>query len=158
MTELLVGLAIALGIAGVIIPVLPGSLLVIGAIAVWALVETSTTGWVTLAVATVLIGTAGVVKYAWPGRRMASAGIPRRSLIIGALTGIVGFVVIPLIGLPIGFIAGTYAAEYARTRASRPAWEATVEATKAAGLSILIELAGVLLAATAWLGGVVIAW
>lgn len=156
MTELLVGVAIVVGIAGVIVPVLPGSLLVIAAIAAWALLEGSTTAWVALAVAAAFIVAAGIAKYAWPGRRMSTAGIPRRSLVIGALAGIVGFFVIPVIGLLIGFVAGTYAAEYARTRAGRAAWDATVEATKAAGLSILVELAGVLLAATAWVGGVIV--
>lgn len=157
MTEILVGLAILVGIAGVVVPVLPGSFLVLAAIAVWAVLEAGTTGWVTLALAGAFIVAAGIVKYTWPGRRMASAGIPNRSMLIGALAGVVGFFVVPVVGLPLGFVAGAYAAEYARTRARRPAWDATVEATKAAGLSILIELAGVLLAATTWLAGAFLA-
>ena len=157
MTELIAGLAILVGIAGVIVPILPGSLLVLTAIVVWAVLDATTTAWIVLVSAIMVIGAAGIVKYAWPGRRMSSAGIPRRSLVIGALAGVIGFFVIPVIGLPIGFVAGTYAAEYARTRARGPAWRATVEATKAAGLSIMIELAGVLLAAGVWLGAVVLA-
>lgn len=157
MTEFLVGLAILVGVVGVIVPVLPGSLLVLAAITVWAVLETTMTGWVVLAVAVFLVVAAGIIKYAWPGRRMAEAGVPGRTLLIGTLAGVVGFFVIPVVGLVIGFVAGTYAAEYARTRAPRPAWDATVEATKAAGLSILIELAGVLLAAGVWLVAVVAA-
>ena len=36
---ILVALAIAVGLAGIVVPVLPGGLLVIGAIGVWAFVE-----------------------------------------------------------------------------------------------------------------------
>jgi uncharacterized protein YqgC (DUF456 family) len=61
-----VGLAIAAGIAGVVVPVVPGVLLVWGAIAVWALAVGSTTGWAVLAVATVLTGGAQVVKLLVP--------------------------------------------------------------------------------------------
>ena len=47
----LVGLVIAVGLVGILLPVLPGGLLVFGAIAVWAIIERSTVGWVTLGIA-----------------------------------------------------------------------------------------------------------
>jgi uncharacterized protein YqgC (DUF456 family) len=56
-----VGLAIAMGIVGVVVPVLPGALLVWAAIAAWALAVGSATAWAVLAVATLLIGGAQVV-------------------------------------------------------------------------------------------------
>lgn len=151
MTELLVGLAILVGLVGVVVPVLPGGLLVLAAIGVWSYLEATATGWTVFAVATALVVAAGVAKYVWPGRRMVRSGIPRKSLVIGGLAGIAGFFLLPVVGLPVGFVGGTYLAEYARMREQRPAWRSTVEATKAAGLSILIELAGALLAAGLWL-------
>lgn len=154
--ELVVGVAILVGLIGVVVPVLPGSLLVIVAIGGWAYATATASAWTVFAIAAALIVVAGVVKYAWPGKRLVDAGVPRSSLLAGGLVGIVGFFVIPVVGLPIGFIGGTYAAEYAQQRAHRPAWRATVEATKAAGLSMLIELAGALLAAGLWLGVVVL--
>ena len=42
-TELLVGLAVLVGVIGVVVPVLPGSLLILGAVLVWALQEGSGT-------------------------------------------------------------------------------------------------------------------
>ena len=51
-TEILVAVAIAVGIAGIIVPVLPGTMLVLGAILVWALEIGTTTAWVVFAVAT----------------------------------------------------------------------------------------------------------
>lgn len=155
--ELLVGLAILVGLVGVVVPVLPGTILILAAIGVWAIVVGTTTGWVVFAVATTLLVISGIVKYTWPGRRMRDAGVPTRSLVVGGLVGIVGFFVIPVIGLFIGFILGTYASEAQRVRGHGDAWRATVHATKAVGLSILVELLGALLAAGVWLGAVLVA-
>jgi len=55
----LVALAIAVGLVGIIVPLLPGALLVLAAIAVWAVLEHTVVSWVTLGIVTVLIG--GVV-------------------------------------------------------------------------------------------------
>lgn len=154
--ELLVGLAILIGLAGIVVPILPGAILIFAAIAVWAFVTGGTTAWVAFGVAALLLVASGVVKYTWPGRRMKDAGIPARSLIVGGLVGIVGFFVIPVVGLFIGFILGTYVAELPRYRSHSAAWRSTVHATKAAGLSILVELLGALLASGVWLGAVLI--
>src|SRR5687768_9013564 len=86
-----VGLAIAIGVVGVVVPVLPGSLLAWGAIAVWALAVGSTTAWAVLAIATLLIGGAQVVKLVVPGRRLRDAGVPRRSIVAGLLLAVAGF-------------------------------------------------------------------
>lgn len=152
--EILVALAILIGLVGIVVPILPGTFLILAAIAVWAFVTGGTTAWVTLAIAAVLLVVSGVVKYTWPGRRMKDAGIPTRSLVVGGIVGIVGFFVIPVLGLFIGFIGGTYVAELPRHRNHSEAWTSTIHATKAAGLSILVELLGALLASGVWLGAV----
>jgi len=97
----------------------------------------------------------GVVKYTWPGKRMRTAGVPNMSLIVGGLAGIVGFFVVPVVGLFLGFIAGTYVAELYRLRAHNRAWASTWHACKAVGLSMLIELLGALIASGVWLAAVV---
>nr|WP_246210013.1 DUF456 domain-containing protein [Nocardioides piscis] len=66
-----------------------------------------------------------------------------------------GFFVIPVVGLFIGFVLGVYAAEHRRL-GSAAAWPATKHALKAVGLSILIELAAAMLAVATWIVGVVI--
>jgi uncharacterized protein YqgC (DUF456 family) len=152
----LVGLAIAVGLVGVVVPVLPGAFLVLGAITVWAFTETNATGWAVLTVAVVVIGCSQVVKYVVPGRRLRQAGIPNASLVVGGLVGIVGFFVIPVVGLFLGFPLGVYAAELQRLGSHALAWPSTRHALAAVGLSILIELAGALLAAGAWLTAVVL--
>src|SRR3954462_10625600 len=97
--NVVVGVAIAAGIAGVVLPVLPGALLVWAAIAVWALAVGSATAWAVLALATLTIGGAQVVKVLVPGRRLREAGVPRRSIVAGLLLAVVGFFVVPVIGL-----------------------------------------------------------
>ncbi|MBS1693708.1 MAG: DUF456 domain-containing protein [Actinobacteria bacterium] len=152
----LVALAIAVGLTGIIVPILPGALLVYGAIAVWAIVEGSVTGWVTLGVVTVLIGASTVVKYTWPVRRMRQADVGRWSLLTGAVLGIIGFFVVPVLGLLLGFVLGVYLAELANRRNQRVAWTSTVHALKGVALSVGVELTGALLATAAWVVGVVL--
>lgn len=150
----IVGLGIATGIVGIVVPVLPGALLVWAAIAAWAIAVGSATGWTVLAVATLLIGGAQVVKVLVPGRRMRAAGVPRRSIVVGVVVAVVGFFVIPVVGFFIGFPLGVYLGERRRLGAHHDAWRATREALKAIGLSILIELTATVLAAAVWLAAV----
>ena len=151
-----VGLAIATGIVGVVVPVLPGALLVWAAIAVWALVVDSGTSWGVLAGATVVIGGAQLLKLLVPGRRLHDAGVPRQSIFAGLALGAVGFFVIPVVGFFIGFPLGVYLEELRRRGRHESAWSSTREALRAMGLSILIELASAVLAAGAWLAAVLI--
>lgn len=153
LTELAIGAAIAIGIVGILVPVLPGSVLVVAAILVWALEIGTSTAWAVFVVATTLVALGAVVKYAVPGRRLKDAGIPARTQLTGALLAFIGFFVVPVVGLFLGFVLGVYLAETRRVgRAS--AWPSTKHALKAVGLSILIELAAALLAAGTWVAGV----
>ena len=149
-----VGLAIAAGIVGVVVPVLPGALLAWAAIAVWAIAVGSATGWAVLAVATLLIGGAQVVKVLVPGRRLRDAGVPRQSIAAGLVLAVVGFFVIPFVGLFIGFPLGVYVEERRRLGRHASALRSTQEALRAMGLSIVIELSATMLAAGAWLAAV----
>lgn len=149
-----VALAIAVGIIGIVVPLLPGTLLVFAAIAVWAVVENNATGWVTLGVVTALLGVATFIKYTWPVKRMRAADVRTLSLVAGGVLGIIGFFVIPVIGLVIGFVLGVYVAELATRGDQRLAWTSTKHAVKGVALSMGVELAGALLATVAWVFGV----
>lgn len=151
---ILVALAIAVGIIGIVVPLLPGTLLVFAAIAVWAVVEHNVAGWVTLGVVTVLLGVATLIKYTWPVKRMRANDVRTLSLAAGASLGIIGFFVIPVIGLVIGFVLGVYLAELSTRGDQRMAWTSTKHAVKGVALSMGVELAGALLATVAWIVGV----
>src|SRR3954468_10273136 len=95
-TDLLVGLAVLVGLVGIVVPVLPGTILILGAVLVWAVASSSAAGWVVFALVTTILVVGGIVKYAVPGRGLKAAGVPNRTLLAGGLLGIVGFFVIPV--------------------------------------------------------------
>jgi|SRR3954447_8767287 len=153
--EVLVGLVIATGLVGMLVPVMPGSLLVAAAVVVWAAATGGVTAWAVLVVALGFLVAGAVVKYLVPGRRLQRVGVPRTSLLAGAALGVVGFFVVPIVGLVLGFVLGVYLSEWSRL-GHRAAWPATLHALKAIGLGILIELAFGILAAATWAVGVVL--
>jgi uncharacterized protein YqgC (DUF456 family) len=153
LTEFLVGLTVLVGLIGIVVPILPGSLLILAAVVVWAAWIGTPTAWVVLAVAVTVLAAGAVVKYAVPGRSLTAGGVPRSTLVVGAALGIVGFFVIPVVGLVIGFVVGVYAAELRRLGRDK-AGRSTMLALRAVGLSVLIELAAGITAALAWVTGV----
>ena len=75
-TEVLVAVAIAIGLLGIIVPILPGTILVFGAELVWAIHTGGVTAWADFAVVAALLAAGTVAKYAVPGKRLKDAGIP----------------------------------------------------------------------------------
>ena len=90
----------------------------LGAILVWTIAVGGGTAWTVFAVAAVVIGLGAIVKYAVPGRRLKEVGIPGSTLVLGAVLGVVGFFVIPVVGLLVGFVLGVYLAELSRVGAT----------------------------------------
>ena len=154
----LVGLAMVVGLVGVVVPLLPGTALVLAAGVAWAVLvaEDGAARWVVVAVMAALFAAGLVLKYALPGKRLAG-GLPRTTLAVGALGAVVGFFVIPVVGLVVGGVLGVYLAEARRVGPGAPARDSTVAVLKAVGLGILAELtAGVLMVGT-WLVGLALA-
>ena len=108
----------------------------------WALVEQHPVSWVVLGLVTAIIGAGILVKYVWPARRMRAAEVSGWRLAAGAVFGVIGFFVIPVAGLLLGFVLGVYLAELVHRRDQRRAWASTVHAVKGVALSVGVELAG----------------
>ncbi len=147
---------VVVGIAGVLLPVVPGLSLIVVGIAVWAFPRNDTLGWTVLGIAVALVVVGSILKYVLPGQRMRDSGVPGRTLAVGGVLGIVGFFVVPVLGLFLGFVLGVYVAEQARLRDSSLAWPSTRQALLAVGISIIIELAAGLLATAVWIGALVL--
>ena len=156
MTDVVVALLIAVGLVGVLIPFLPGTSLVGLAVAVWAWRTGGATAWVCAGVAIAILVTGVVLKYLYPGRRLQAAGLGARSFLIGGIGGVVGFFVLPVVGLPVGFALGIYLDQLVTVGAGA-AWPATLSALRAFGLGMLIELGAGIAAAGVWLIGAVAA-
>ena len=151
--ETIIGIVILVGLAGIMIPILPGLLLEAAAVVLWAGVTGGGRAWAIAIGAVVLALGSQVVKFLIPGKRLRNAGIPRSTLCFAGALAIVGFFVIPVIGAPIGFVLGTYLAEQRRVGGDQ-AWPSTKASLGAVALSIGIELFAGLLIAGAWLAAV----
>jgi hypothetical protein len=149
-------LLVAVGLVGVVVPVLPGLVLVVGGIGLWAVPRNDAVGWTVLGVAVAVVALGTVAKYALPGARMRAAGVPGRTLLAGGVLGVVGFFVVPVVGLVLGFVLGVYLAERARLGRAG-AWPSTRTALAGVGWGILIEMAAGLLATAVWVGALVLA-
>ena len=103
-----------------------------------------------------VIAVGQVLKYLLPHKSMTAAGVPGRSILVGGLAAIVGFFVIPVVGLIVGFIGGVYVAEHVRLQDWTQSRDSTWVAMKATGFSILIELGALMLTATLWAGTLVL--
>ena len=151
---ILCGAAILIGLLGVIVPILPGLIVSWAGVLVWAIFADRGPGkWVVLGLATVVALAGVVAKYVLPGRNLKRNGVPNMTLFVGGVLGIVGFFVVPVIGLPLGFVLGVYLVERARLGHHEGAWGATVAAVRGVGLSIFIEVAGAMVATGAWVAG-----
>ncbi|GAA4590125.1 uncharacterized protein YqgC (DUF456 family) [Actinoplanes octamycinicus] len=156
--NLIAGLVIAAGALGVFLPVLPGLLLSWAGVLLWALLSDASAAvrWPVLAVATAIAATGTVVKYLWPGRKLKGAGVPTTSLLAGGVLGLIGFFVVPVVGLVLGFLLGVWAAEAGRLGRDQ-AWPSTRRAVAAVGLSMLVEFAAALGIAVVWVAGLIAA-
>ncbi|MEZ0493586.1 DUF456 domain-containing protein [Kineococcus sp. TBRC 1896] len=151
-----VALAMAVGLVGIVVPVLPGTVLVALAALAWAFAEGGW-AWAWFAGVAVLLGAGQVAMYLLPGQRMTRAGIRKRTLLLGAVLGVVGFFVVPVLGLPLGFVLGVFLGELLAAAdvpdRGRHAWRSTVVALKNVGLSVALEGAAALVASTVWVVG-----
>jgi uncharacterized protein YqgC (DUF456 family) len=158
LVNLIAGLVIALGVLGVVIPVLPGLLLSWAGVLLWALLgdASGTVRWTVLAVATLVALIGAGIKYVLPGKRLKKAGVPNSALLAGGALGLIGFFVVPVVGLILGFVLGVYLVERARLGAGR-AWPSTKEALIGAGMAMLIEFTTALGVAVVWVFGLLAA-
>jgi uncharacterized protein YqgC (DUF456 family) len=154
--DLIIALVIVVGLIGSIIQIIPGALVVLGAILVWSILTGGAAAWWIFAGA-VLVTVAGMIlKYIIAGQHLKKSAVSNTSVLIGLVAGAVGFFVIPVLGLPLGFIGGVFVCEYIRDSRVETAWKSTVVALKATGITILVELGAALVATALWVIGLII--
>jgi uncharacterized protein len=150
------GIMLAVAAFGTVFPILPGSPIAFVTLIAWGWVLGSAASWAAAGVGAffALIGFSASALLT--GRRLKKERIPKRSVMVAVLVGIVGMFVIPFFGLFLGFALGLFAAEYARggdyQTASRSSWEAL----KALGMGMIVEFFMVALAGSVWTIGVIV--
>jgi uncharacterized protein len=145
------------GLVGVVVPVLPGLLLVwLAGAGTMLYLGTDPAGW-TVAVLLTLLFAVGSGATIWlPARQGRRGGVPLRSLLAALLGAVVGFVVLPVVGFLVGAFVGLLVGEQQRL-GDWPAARASVgQVLRAYGVGVIVELVvGVLMIAT-WLVALVV--
>lgn len=145
------GLAIGVGVAGVVIPILPGSILIIASLLVWALTVQSAPGWLALGIGGVSALAGLLAGTILTGRKLRQRRIPGRSITVGLVLSVIGMFVIPVVGLVVGFVLGLVVSESVRLRDFKASVASSGEALKALGIGILVELVLACVAGSAWI-------
>jgi uncharacterized protein YqgC (DUF456 family) len=150
------GILLALAVFGTVYPVLPGSPVALVTLIAWGWVLGSAASWTAAGIGALLALGGWSASALLTGRRLKKERIPKRSILVAVLAGIVGMFMIPLFGLFVGFAGGLFLSEYVRVGDLRPALNSSLEALKAMGLGMLVEFFAVALAASVWMIGVII--
>lgn len=153
--EIFVGLAILVGLVGIVVPLLPGSITIFVAILVWAIVTSSGAGWAVLVAATALLVLGWSATYVFAGRRVKASGVPSRTIVVAGLAGIAGFFLVPVLGFFLFFPAALFGLEYLRLQDRTVAWASAWTAIKATALGMVVELGLALTASAVWLVAVI---
>lgn len=155
--EIAVALAMAVGLVGLVVPVLPGLALMWAAVGVWVLLDGGGAWrWATFGVVTVLALVGVVAALTLGGRKATGAGAPWWALVMAVIGAVVGFIMIPLVGVVVGGIAGLWLAELIRLRDPRTAWDTTWEALQGYGLGTVVQMVAGVAIVLVWVAGVVV--
>jgi uncharacterized protein YqgC (DUF456 family) len=146
----------AVGAIGTVVPLLPGLALIWAAGLVYGLADGfGPAGVVAFVLMSALAVSATIAGWVVPSRRAGGAGAARSSVWRGVAAAVVGFVVVPVVGLPLGGVLGIYVGEQARTRDHRAAWSATRATVAGFGIAALVQLAAALAMIAVWVAWVV---
>ena len=150
------GILLAVAVFGTIYPLLPGSPVALVTLIAWGWVLGSAASWTAAGIGALFVCVGWSASAVLTGRKLKKQSIPKGSILVAALAGIVGMFVIPVAGLFLGFAGGLFLSEYVRLSDSRTAGRSSIETLKAMGMGMLIEFFMVSLAASVWTIGVIV--
>ncbi len=129
-----------IGLVGTIVPILPGILLMWAGVVVYGfLVGFDTLGIVITIAVTLISALAFALGLIVPKRAADEAGAARSSQWAAAIGAVIGFFVIPIVGVVVGALVGIALSEYN----SKGSWElargSTIAVAKGFGLSAILQ-------------------
>jgi uncharacterized protein YqgC (DUF456 family) len=138
--ELCIGLLMACGLVGIVVPVVPGILLVWATGLAWTILDGGgTTRWVLFFLMSVLMAIGLVSQIGMPAKELSNQQAPKWTLVWAGILGIIGFFIIPIVGLPIGFTAGVFLRYMFATNDLHVSMDSTWLTVRAIGKGILIQ-------------------
>lgn len=150
------GVVLVVAAVGVVYPVLPGSLIAIITLVVWAAAVGSWASWVS-GVAAALLCVAGWSSSAvLTGRRLKQLEVPGWSIAVAVVAGIAGLILIPWVGIFVGFAAGLLVSEWVRHHDARRAVYSSAQTLKTMGIGVLLEFLLLCAAVSVWWAGVIV--
>lgn len=133
-------IAMLIGLAGTLVPILPGILLMWAAAVVYGVVVGFDAFGITILVLiTALTGVAVAVGVLVPQRAAAESGAALASQIAAGVGAVIGFFLIPIIGAPVGAVVGIGLAEWYDKRDWPAAKASTIAIAKGFGISTLAQ-------------------
>ena len=147
---IVVGVVMAVGIAGVVLPGLPGlGLMWLAALGFGLAGGFSDGGWSAFAIITVL-AIVGLLLGIWlPKKATESADVSRRTIWLGVIGAVIGFFLIPVVGVVVGGALGVFLSELQRRWNAGPAWNVAWRTLTGFGLAAVAQVVvGIVLAGT----------
>ncbi len=135
-------LVLVTGLLGTIFPILPGILLMWAAVVGYGFVAGfDVLGIGVIVVATILTAVSIGLGVLLPKQAADAAGASKKSQIASIIGAIIGFFVIPIIGIFVGAVAGIALAEYLDKGEWDPAWASTKGVLTGMGIAALAQFA-----------------
>ena len=157
MEILFVALLMAVGLAGVVMPFVPGLPIIWGAALLYGFMTSfGSIGWTAMTAITLLVIVGMAASIVLPDRAGAAAGASRATRLFAGLLGLLGFFVIPVVGFPLFACLGVLIAQYRETDDWQGAMDSTVAVLKGFGVGILAELGAGLAMVLVWVAWVVL--
>jgi uncharacterized protein YqgC (DUF456 family) len=137
---------IVLGLVGILVPLIPGTLLIWIAVFIYELVN----GFSTLGVPVFLLITAlalvtGLADLWLPLLGATAVGASKRAILLGTVGSLIGTLLAPLLGTIAGYAAGILLGEYHKRRDWHEAFKASIGGVAGWGVATAIQLGGGLL-------------
>lgn len=157
MDLLVVAVLMAVGLAGIVLPFLPGLPIIWGAALLYGfLTDFGGLGVTAMIAITVLAGLGIAASFVLPDRAGVASGATRSTRLFAGLLGLVGFFVVPVIGFPLFACAGVLLAQYRETAEWDTAVRSTIAVLKGFGAGLIAELGAGLAIVAVWVAWVLL--
>lgn len=153
--QVLIGVVMVVGLVGVLVPVLPGLLLIAIAVVVWGFEVGTGAGWAVVAIVLALLAAGTVGKYLLPGQELADQDTTTRTWLLATVAAVVGFFLVPVVGMVLGFLLGVWLGKRLESGDTGAATRATRRLVAGIGKGIVVELSAGFVAVACWVVAVV---
>lgn len=154
---LLGGAVVLVGLAGTLLPGLPGLPLVwLGAVGAFVVAGMGAAGWVVAVLVTAQLVVGVAAKYVLASTGTPEDRLPRSTLLLAVAGAAVGFFVVPVVGFLVGAVVAVLLAEHRRLGDWEAARASTARLAQRVGVGMVVEVGAGLAMAVTFL--VAVAW